>query len=244
VVSTHGLFAAVARAADLTVADIMIPKAKIFALTLNSSEKEIMDTMMEERFSRVPMFKENIDDIAGILHLRDFLEIQKNPGSLRSMLKPVLRVPMSTPILKLLQAMQRKSIHIAIIKDEYGHTQGMVTLEDILEELVGEIRDEFDSEELSALVQLDDSRYDADADMLVLDFNRRTGWEIESEKGQRLSGLIFNALGRNPGKMDRVKRGDLLLEPSSFSSGRASRIRLTLIKPNEVGLDGAEGEQS
>jgi len=161
----------------------------------------------------------------GMLHLKDLISHVRSGGhELHPILKPVLRVPERKPILRLLADMQRSFIHMAIVKDEFGLTEGLVTQEDILEELVGEIRDEFDAEELQAIKAVDGPGYEAIGRLKVLDFNRETNWAVPAEPGDTLGGLVFNTLGRAP------RRGDLITVPgyrlvvNDVSGARITRL--------------------
>ena len=151
---------------------------------------------------------------------------EQNGSDLHGIIKPVLRVPERKPILRLLGDMQRGFVHLAIVKDEFGVTQGLVTQEDILEEIVGEIRDEFDREELLTIRELPDASYQALGRVTVLDFNRETGWSVAAERGDTLSGLVFNALGRAPRKGDVVQMRDYELAVADISGTRITRVRV------------------
>jgi putative hemolysin len=152
-------------------------------------------------------------------------------------LKPVLRVPERKPILRLLTDMQRSFCHMALVKDEFGVTLGLVTQEDILEEIVGEIRDEFDFEELLTVRKLPDMSYEVLGRVSVLDFNRESGWELPAEKGDTMGGLFFNTLGRSPRRGDKVVVGPYEMTCADMSGSRITRIRVGE-RPS-----GAEAEQ-
>jgi CBS domain containing-hemolysin-like protein len=191
----------------------------------------MLEQMLEERFTRVPVFEETIDRFSGILHLKDVVRLlHAGGGDVRTILRPVLRVPERKPILSLLAEMQRSFTHLAIVKDEHGVTRGLVTAEDILEELVGEIRDEHDREELQS-IQQEGEEYEAFGRVKVLDFCRETGWEIPSERGDTLSGLVFNHLGRSPRRGDRVGLDGFEVEVVEVSGTRIARVRLRRREP-------------
>jgi putative hemolysin len=122
--------------------------------------------------------------------------------------------------------MQRAFCHMALVKDEFGVTQGLVTQEDILEEIVGEIRDEFDSEELLTIRKLRDGSYEALARIKVLDFNRETGWQVPAEKGDTIGGLMFNTLERAPRKGEWVSIPRYRLECTDVSGSHITRVRI------------------
>ena len=162
----------------------------------------------------------------GVVHLKDLTKlVRSGEGDLREILKPVLRVPERKAILELLADMQKNFIHVAIVKDEHSLTRGMLTQEDILEEIVGEIRDEFDREELQA-IRKHNGEFEALGRVKVLDFNRETEWELPAEPGDTLSGLVFNSLGRAPRKGDTVIIGDYQVIVVDVSGTRIPRVRI------------------
>ena len=197
--SPLAIIAATAGAADMTAAEIMVERTDIVGFPAETSPAELLEQLLQERYTRVPIYDGSIDRIRGTVHLKDLVKLVRENGTdLEGILKPTLRIPERKPILRLLAEMQHSFVHVAVVKDEFGVTQGMVTQEDILEELVGEIRDEFDREELLMIRRLPDGNYQALGRVKVLDFNRETGWEITSERGDTLGGLVFNTLGHAP----------------------------------------------
>jgi CBS domain containing-hemolysin-like protein len=216
-----------ARAAEMTVQEIMVDRPQIVAFPLETPPGELLDKMLDERYTRVPIYQDSIDDFLGIVHLKDL--VRHVPGgehSLYDILRPVLLVPERKPILALLAEMQRSFVQLAIVKDEHGVTQGLVTTEDILEELVGEIRDEHDREELHSIRPAGKGTYEALGRVKVLDFNRETSWEIAAEPGDTLSGLVFNEIGRAPQRGDRVSIQDYEITVAEVSGMRIARVRV------------------
>lgn len=233
------IITAAASAAELTVAEIMVPRAEIVAFPVEMNASELLDRVIEERYTRVPIYEGSIDTFLGMIHLKDLVEaVRLGQTDVRPIIKPVLRVPERKPILPLLADMQRAFIHMAIVKDEFNVTLGIVTQEDILEELVGEIRDEFDREELDALRKLDDDHYLAVGRIKVHDFNRETGWSVPAERGDTLAGLVFNQLGRAPRKGESVELGAYELRVADLSGSRLTRIELARrARPAEEGQE-------
>jgi putative hemolysin len=221
------IIGAVSSAAEMTVKDIMVPRTEIVAFQADTPPSKLLDELLDERYTRAPIYEESIDNVSGVVHLKDLVElVRRGQGDLRSVLKPVLRVPERTPILSLLSDMQRAFVHMALVKDEFGVTLGLVTQEDILEELVGEIRDEFDREELLIIRQLNDTTYEALGRVTVLDFNRQTGWKLEAERGDTLAGLVFNKLGRAPRKGESVRIPGYEIEVADVSGARVTQVRV------------------
>jgi putative hemolysin len=233
--SPLAIIGATAGAAELTVKDIMVPRTEIFAYSVETPPSELLDRVLEERYTRVPIFEETIDKVLGVVHLKDLVELVRSRGtSLSGILKPVLHVPERKPILRLLADMQRAFVHLAIVQDEFGVTLGMVTQEDILEELVGEIRDEHDREELLTIRKIDDVSYQAVGRVKILDFNRQTGWNVSGERGDTLAGLIFNTLGRAPRKGEIIHLPGYEIAVTDLSGTRVTQVRVRRL-PEESG---------
>jgi len=218
-----------AGAANMTVMEIMVPRAEIVAFPAQIPPADLLEKVMEERYTRVLIYEGSIDKILGIVHLKDLIKLLSSEGGdVASILKPILRVPGRKPILRLLADMQRGFVHVAVVKDEFGVTLGLVTQEDILEEIVGEIRDEFDREELLTIRALPEGGYEALGRVKVVDFNRETGSDVPAERGDTLAGLIFNELGRAP------RQGDVVRVPGyEFSVADVSGTRITQVRVRE-----------
>ena len=223
--SPEAIIGAAAGAAEMTVFDIMVPRTEIVAFPVTIEPKKLLDELLEERYTRVPIFEDTIDHVVGVAHFKDLVQlVQDNGEDIRTILTDVIRVPERKPILRLLTDMQRRFTHIAIVKDEFGVTQGIVTQEDILEELVGEIRDEFDRDELSTIRKLGDHSYQVLGRIKVLDFNRETGWNIPAERGDTLAGLVFNELGHAPHKWETLRVPGYQIRVVDLSGSRITHV--------------------
>jgi putative hemolysin len=226
--SPLAIIGATSAAAEMDVTEIMVPRTEIAAYPVSMSPQEVLEKLLDERYTRVPVFAESIDDVLGMVHMKDVVKLVKtNGGDLQSILKPILRVPERKPILRLLAEMQRSFCHMALVKDEFGTTLGLVTQEDILEEIVGEIRDEFDFEELLKVRKLPDNSFEVLGRVSVLDFNRESGWELPAEKGDTMGGLFFNTLEHSARRGDRVVVGEYELTCADVSGSRITRIRVS-----------------
>ena len=226
--SPLAIMGSTAGAAEMTVAEIMVPRTEIFAVGLGVAPSDLLEQILEEKFTRIPVFQESIDQVVGLVHMKDLVSFVRDGGrDLGDILKPVLRVPERKNILSLLTEMQRAFIHLAVVKDEFGVTQGMLTQEDILEEIVGEIRDEFDREELQSIRKLPNGSYLALGRVRVLDFERSTSWTIPAERGDSLAGLVFNSLGHAPykGEVARLEGYELTVE--EVSGSRITRVSVS-----------------
>jgi putative hemolysin len=238
--SPMSIMGAAAGAAEMTVSEIMVPRTEIVAFDSRTGSVELLEKMLEERYTRVLIYQDTIDRVLGVVHLKDLIQaVRRDSGDVQSILKPVLRVPERKPILPLLGDMQRAFVHVAVVKDEFGVTLGMVTQEDILEEIVGEIRDEFDHEELLTIRPFPDGTYQALGRIKVLDFNRETGWDVQAERGDTLSGLVFNLLGRAPHKGDSVR-----VPGYEFTVADISGTRITQVRVRKLEEEADEAEKS
>jgi CBS domain containing-hemolysin-like protein len=234
------IIGAVARAAEMTVEEIMVPRTEIVAFPITSDPAELLEGVLEERYTRVPIYEGSIDRVLGVVHLKDLIELvrdREGGRGLEDILKPVLRVPGRKPILRLLAEMQKGFVHLALVKDEFAVTLGLVTQEDILEEIVGEIRDEFDLEELEAVARVSDDTFRSFGRVKVLDFNRATEWSVPAERGDSLGGLVFHTLGRAP------RRGEVIaLRGYEFTVEDVSGSRITRLRVRRLPVSGQEGE--
>jgi CBS domain containing-hemolysin-like protein len=236
--SPLAIIGATSNAAEMDVSEIMVPRTEIEAYPAATPVSELIEKMLASRYTRVPIYDDSIDHVLGVIHLKDLIKLARSDGKeLFGILKPVLRVPERKPILRLLTEMQRAFCHVALVKDEFGVTQGLVTQEDILEEIVGEIRDEFDSEELLTIRKLRGGGYEVLGRIKVLDFNRETGWQVPAEKGDTIGGLIFNTLERAPRNGESVEVRGYRLECLDVSGSRITRVRVSEDPDAEHGAD-------
>ena len=200
---------------DITVGDIVIPRADIFAVEDTSSLDDLKTSFITHRHTRVPVYKENLDYIEGFLHIKDVFSVVAGdkPFDLDALLRPMLFVPPSMPVADLLVKMRKLSSHMAIVVDEYGGTDGLVTLEDVFEELVGDIQDEHDGEEenRSEIVRVSAHVVDVDARIEIEELQSELGLQLISEEEdeeadyETLGGFVFAELGRIPTASEIVK---------------------------------------
>lgn len=179
---------------ELLAKEIMIPRTDMIALDINLAVEENLKIIKEEKFTRFPVIENDKDHIVGILNTKlFFLKYADNPDlKLSDVLQTVLAVPETTPVNQLLKNMQKQNAHFAVLLDEFGGTSGMITIEDILEEIVGEIRDEFDHEEKPDIEQLADRHLRVDGKVPVATINQRLGVDIESEDFDTIGGWLNN----------------------------------------------------
>jgi putative hemolysin len=181
----------------------------INAVEVDAGDDEIAD-LMDFYHSRLPVFSENLDHIVGILHIKDLMRvaIKKEKIKLKELVRPVYFVPEAMKIGKILQEMQKRKIHIAIVADEFGGTAGLLTMEDILEEIVGEIQDESESPDAERVIPIGDGSFFVSGSISISDFNEAFDKELhESDGYTSLAGYIIEKLGRFPEVGEKIDDG-------------------------------------
>ncbi|KPL03867.1 MAG: hypothetical protein AMJ90_02860 [candidate division Zixibacteria bacterium SM23_73_2] len=191
---------------DTFVHNIMTPRTEVVAVETESNPEKVMRIITEEGFTRIPVFKGDLDHIAGIIHAKDVINtlFNKELIIIKDIIRPAYFVPDSKKVSELLNEFQRKKIHMAIVLDEFGGTAGLVTLEDILEEIVGEIEDEYDAA-TKEIFFLSDGSAIVKAGIKVDDFNREFKAELPLDRSDTLGGFITNSLERIPVLDEKIK---------------------------------------
>ena len=227
------------RLGDTLVREIMVPRIDVLALEVNTPIDEAMDALKASGYSRVPVFKDSVDNILGLLYSKDLLGIWRegrHEVSLSDHLRQAFFVPEAKKVDELLAELQAKRIHMAIVVDEYGGVAGIVTLEDIVEEIVGEIRDEFDQAEEQLYNVINNDEYLFQGRIDLDDFNDIMGTDLPNNEADTLSGLIYSRIGRVPTAGDNVQIKDLQLTVEQVSGQRIRKVRaLRLESPAENG---------
>ncbi|HEY1631138.1 MAG TPA: hemolysin family protein [Rhizomicrobium sp.] len=207
------------RFGELRIEDVMVPRADIVAIEEKINLAELVAILREAQHSRLPIYRETLDDPLGFIHIKDVLsriEVD-DEGALRwpdraiaSLKREVLFVPPSMPVRDLLLRMQTTHTHLALVIDEHGGTDGLVSIEDLVEEIVGQIDDEHDTDDAPKLIPRPDGGYDADARIDLADFAEKTGLDlsVEDEDIDTLGGLVVSLTGRVP------QRGEIVRHPS------------------------------
>ncbi|MEE2746057.1 MAG: hemolysin family protein [Pseudomonadota bacterium] len=188
---------------DRTISDVMVPRVDIVAIELNADLDEIIKLINEEAHSRVPVFNKTLDNAVGMIHIKDVLAAQQTGGgsNLRKIVRSVLFVAPSMRVLELLLEMRATRKHMALVVDEFGGVDGLLTIEDLVEEIVGEIEDEHDQDDEPSWKIDADGIIDADARLEIIAFERFTGRvfsDEEREEVDTLGGLVFSLAGRVP----------------------------------------------
>lgn len=210
---------------DTRVREVMIPRIDMVAVNINTGPAEALGVIIEGGHSRVPVFDESIDKIVGVIHTKDLLN--KTVGGEEVLLSDIMRdayfVPESKMIDELLSEFKKRKIHIAIVVDEYGGTAGLITLEDVLEELVGDIQDEFDAEE-ELIQRQDDDTVLCDARVRLDDLNEALGLDLPEGDVDTLGGLLYEMIGRVPRVGEVFLRGELEFRIDSVVGQRIEKV--------------------
>ena len=211
--------------------EIMTPRVDMVGLELHSSRRKVMDLIAQEKFSRIPVYDENVDQIKGILHVMDMMGVPESEDGfqLKTHIREAYFVPRTKKIGDLMREFRKKHVHMAIVVDEYGGTSGLITLEDILEEIVGEIHDEYEVE-IPRLKKIEEGVYLVDPIISLSDLNEETGINLSPEEEDvhidTLAGFILYVHGRVPRKGDVVSHGGISFEVVEMEGNKIERIRL------------------
>jgi gliding motility-associated protein GldE len=234
----HKILKSIISFGDISVKQVMTARVDVVAIEYNTKYSDVLKIIEESGFSRIPVYKGTFDTVIGILYIKDLLpHIDKNNNfKWQKLLRTPYFVPESKKLDDLLKSFQNRKIHIAIVVDEYGGTSGIITLEDVLEEIVGEISDEFDDDEY-VYSKLDDNNYIFEAKIPLNDLYRIL--KLEDEKpfdevkgdADTLGGLVIEIAGKIPQKNERIVYENFVFTIESADKRRIKRIKLTIKKP-------------
>jgi CBS domain containing-hemolysin-like protein len=222
---------------EKTAEEVMTPRTQIVALEVDEPLEAAADRIVEAQISRYPVFRETLDDIVGVVHAKDVFTATRRalPGSLASIMRPPLFVPATNQIEDVLAAMKRHKAHLAVVLDEHGGTSGIVTMEDLLEEIVGPIPDEHDVPE--RIQRTPGNDVVVDGALAIADFNARHDVELDDRSYNTVGGYVFGALGRLPRPGDRVTVHAHVLEVLEMEGRRIKA--LVLHPPGDAGAAAA-----
>jgi len=225
--SEEDLIHSVFRFTDTVVKEVMVPRTEIVALEAGSNVDMILRTMNERGFSRLPVYAESIDNIIGVVYLKDILALHMENRQVQ--LDQVLRKPYIVPPNKnvsvLLKEMRERRIHLALVGDEYGGTDGLVTMEDLIEEIVGDIRDE-QEKELREIDEIAANRYVVDGRMDLGKLNEKLGVALPEDEFETIGGFVLGLFGRLPAEGDQVRYRNMMFTVLRLRKNRISRIRV------------------
>ena len=222
---------------ELTAWDVMVPRVDIFAWKEELTLQDIVGELAAVPYSRVPVYRESVDDVTGIVYVREAYERfvrGDREVTLGELARDPFFVPGSLSLTQLLQDFQARRIHLGIVADEFGGTDGLVTLEDILEELVGEIRDETDLEE-EEIVRISDGVVECDAGVDVRDLDDALGVALPKVEHRSLNGFILEELGRVPPAGESFERAGVRIEILAATETQVLRARLTKLATRDAG---------
>jgi CBS domain containing-hemolysin-like protein len=228
---------------DKDVADVMVAKPDVAAVSVDMPPEEALAVVLESPYTRFPVFRESLDDIVGVLHVRDLFRAIHDRGlgglDLESLLRPAYVVPETKDLASLLQEFRRTNSHFAVVIDEYGAMVGIATLEDLIEEIVGEIEDEFDIPE-EPVEQIGEDSYRVDGMFSIDEFNERFGTGLPDEDFHTVAGFVFGQLGRAPEPGDDVSFDGMRFDVLEVDGNRIERIAVTFEQRPEPRRDPSE----
>jgi magnesium and cobalt transporter len=218
---------------DTRVSEVMTPRPDIVALPDTATVREARDVILESKYSRIPVYRDQIDNVEGIIYVRDLLQFWaegKENEPITSLIRPVYVIPETKPVDELLEEMQKAHVQLAMVIDEYGGISGLVTVEDILEEIVGEIEDEdIAGEELDEIVEISDG-YEVIGSTEIGKIERLFDMEIAADDFTTIAGLVINESGKVPAIGERLKIRGLEVEVLDGDERRISRLRIKRIE--------------
>ena len=229
---------------DSVAKDIMVPRIDMSFVDVNAAYPELMDQFREEKYTRFPVFEETTDNVIGVINIKDiFLGGDVEDFSVRKFLRQPLYTYEFKKVSELMMEMRKTDVNIVIVLDEYGATAGLITLEDMLEEIVGEIRDEYDGDEEELVRELGECEYVVEGSMKLDDLNDRLGLSLESEDYDSIGGLVIGYLDHLPEEGEDVTIGNVRLVVEHVEKNRIDKIHVYVLEsPEEEKESAPEGE--
>lgn len=215
------------------VSEVMVPRIDIVALDIDTSLEAARARFIETGLSRIPVYEGTVDAIKGLLYAKDLLSLWHSgdlskPADLRELMRPVYFVPEAKPVDELLKELQHRRVHMAIVVDEYGGTAGLVTIENVIEEIIGDIQDEYDKDEEAEYVRLSPREYRVDASIDLDDFNDLLDVELPTEDSNTLGGFIYTHFGRIPSPGEEFTHDNLRLRVETVEGRRIRKVYVQL----------------
>ena len=218
---------------DMQAREIMIPRTQLVYLHAESEPKDFLPTIIDSKHSRFPVIGDDLDDIKGVLHAKDLLPMLMEGAwedfDIKDCMRPATVIPESKRLNVLLQEFRAKRNHMAVVVDEYGHVSGAVTIEDVLEQIVGDIEDEYDVDEDSFIKQLDAKSFTIKATTPIEDFNDRFGTALDDEEFDTIGGLLLKHFGRLPKREETAMVGTFKFRVLNADSRRIRLLHMTMI---------------
>jgi CBS domain containing-hemolysin-like protein len=216
---------------DTTAKEVMVPRTDAVFLSADASRDELLARIAESEHSRFPVYKDTIDNVIGILHVKDVLKILVSgaPLDIKALVRKPFFVPVSKHIDDLLRELRRQKIHIAVVVDEYGGVSGLVCLEDIIEEIVGDIQDEFD-DETEDIRKLGEGNWLCDARVNLTDLAEETELSLPVDDFDTLGGFVFDLFGKIPVKSEKVSYKDIEFTIQEMDGYKINSVKISLRK--------------
>jgi putative hemolysin len=218
---------------DKEAADVMVPRPEVVAVSITLPPEQALASVLESPYTRYPVYRETLDDVIGVLHVRDLFSAMHERGLASVKLEELLRqayiVPETKDLATLLQEFRKTNNHFAVVVDEYGAMAGICTLEDLIEEIVGEIEDEFDVTEVQ-IEQIDDDTYRLDGMFPIDELNGRFGTDLPDEDFHTVGGFVFGQLGRAPEPGDTVAWNGLQFDVLEVEGSRIETMSVTFMQ--------------
>jgi putative hemolysin len=222
--------------ADKEAKDVMVPRPEVVALSIDLPPEECLEAVMDSPFTRYPVYRETLDNVVGILHVRDLFRALRDRGmhevKVQDIIRPAHIVPETKDLAALLAEFRRANQHMAIVIDEYGDMEGIVTLEDLLEEIVGDIEDEFDLPDES-IEQIDEDTVIIDGTFPIDDFNERFKTVMPDEDYHTMAGFVFGLLGRQPEAGDTINHDGMRFDVLEVEGSRILKLAVTFEQRRE-----------
>lgn len=213
-----------------SVREIMVPRVDVVMIPIDSSYDKVINAFKKDRNSRIPVYKDGIDDIVGVLYVKDLIDTEEKNFSLKKILHKPLFVPISISLMELFKNFREKQIHIAMVVDEYGGFSGIVSMEDVLEQIIGDIRDEYDEED-EEVKSNDDGTYLVDARVRIEDFNKyEILAPIPDDEADTVGGFLFSYLGRLPKRNEAIEYNGYSFTVVGKSGNIVTKIRIEKLK--------------
>ncbi|HET6471587.1 MAG TPA: transporter associated domain-containing protein [Pseudomonadales bacterium] len=217
---------------EMHARDVMIPRSRLVCVRADATPKQFLPTIVESQHSRFPVIGDDVDDVRGILHAKDILALLTKDNwddfDIKDCMRPAAVIPESKRLNVLLQDFRANRNHMAVVIDEYGHISGAVTIEDVLEQIVGDIDDEHDVDDRGDVKELGGDNYTVKATTSIVDFNERFGTEFSGAEFDTIGGLVMKHFGHLPKRDEAIAMGDLMFEVLNADS---RRIRLMRVYP-------------
>ena len=222
--------------ADKEAKDVMVPRPEVVALSIDLPPEKCLEAVMDSPFTRYPVYRETLDNVVGILHVRDLFRALRDRGmhevKVEDIIRPAHIVPETKDLAALLAEFRRANQHMAVVVDEYGDMEGIVTLEDLLEEIVGDIEDEFDLPDES-IEQIDEDTVMIDGTFPIDDFNQRFNTSMPAEDYHTMAGFVFGLLGRQPEKGDTIMHDGMRFDILEVEGSRILKLAVTFEQRRE-----------